>query len=142
VGISKISVTLPSANFMAVQIKILSARFLKDAFKLETFLFGSLRSNWGYFLFSTSKKKFRRVALIRIFGSFFTFKWNIYQFYCFWAWFDVKFYADLKKIYVMRSKVQSKVFGAKNGIHRSEILCWAQKSILYESWELKNVKFK
>jgi rRNA-processing protein FCF1 len=42
----KISVALPSAvwrNFMAVQMKILSALFLKDAFKLETSPFGSLK---------------------------------------------------------------------------------------------------
>jgi hypothetical protein len=30
-------------DFMAVQIKILSARFLKDAFKLEISPFGSLK---------------------------------------------------------------------------------------------------
>jgi hypothetical protein len=37
---------LPSTvclDFIAVQIKILSARFLKDAFKLETSSFGSLQ---------------------------------------------------------------------------------------------------
>jgi hypothetical protein len=35
--------------FMAVQMRILSARFLKDPFKLDTSLFGSLKvfvSNW------------------------------------------------------------------------------------------------
>jgi hypothetical protein len=69
------------------------------------------------------------------------------QFRCFWAWFDVKFYAELKKVYFMGSKVQSKVFGAQKRnllvikflqvvwpIHRLEILCWAQKSILYGVW--------
>jgi hypothetical protein len=44
----KVSVALPSAvavcrDFMAVQMKILSARFLKDAFKLETSTSGSLK---------------------------------------------------------------------------------------------------
>jgi hypothetical protein len=36
---------LPSAvrDFMAVQMKILSAQFLKDAFKLETSPIGSLK---------------------------------------------------------------------------------------------------
>jgi hypothetical protein len=86
--------------------------------------------------------KFRRVAPIQIFGSFFTFSWNIDQFYCFWAWFDVKFYVELK----MGSKVQLEAFGAQKRnllvmnflvvwpIHRSEIVCWAQKSILYGVW--------
>jgi hypothetical protein len=47
--------------FVAVQMKILSARFLKDGFKLVLF-----------FIFDL-KNKFRREAPIRIFGSFFTF---------------------------------------------------------------------
>jgi hypothetical protein len=55
------------------------------------------RSYW----FLDFGNKFRRVAPIRIFGSFFTFSWNNDQFYCFWAWFNVKFYAELKKVYFM-----------------------------------------
>jgi hypothetical protein len=54
------------------------------------------------------QNKFRQVAAIGVFGSFFTSMWNICQFLCFWAWCDVKFYAELKKINFMWPKVQSK----------------------------------
>jgi hypothetical protein len=86
------------------------------------------------------------------------FQVKYWQILMFDAWFDVKFYADLKKVYFMGSKVQSKSMRAPKRnlfimkfwevvwpIHRSEILCWAQNSILYElkcnrkSWEPKNV---
>jgi hypothetical protein len=75
--------------------------------------------------------------------------WKIYQFLCFWAWFDVKFYVELKEIYLMGSKVQSKAIRAQKRnlnliamkflevvwpIHRSETLCWAQKRILFGFW--------
>jgi hypothetical protein len=95
---------------MAVQMKILSARFLKDGFMIETFPFGSLKDlvYLGLVFIFDLKKKFRRVATIWIFDSVFT---SIV--FCFWAWFDVKFYAELKKIYFMGSKVQSKAFRAQ-----------------------------
>jgi hypothetical protein len=69
-------------NSMAVQMKILSTRFLKDAFKLETSPFGSLKElvQLGFVFIFDRKNKFRRVAPIRIFGSFFTFKWNVANF--------------------------------------------------------------
>jgi hypothetical protein len=67
------------------------------------------RSYW----FLDFGNKFRRVAPIRIFGSFFNFSWSIDQFLGFWAWFDVKFYAELKKVYFMVSKVQLEAFGAQ-----------------------------
>jgi hypothetical protein len=35
------------------------------------------------------------------------------QFWCFWNWFEVKFYAELKKVYFMGFKVQSNAFGAQ-----------------------------
>jgi hypothetical protein len=84
-------------------------------FNLETSAFGlvtDLVPNRSYW-FLDFGNKFRQVAPIRIFGSFFTFSWNIDQFYCFWAWFDVKFYAELKKVYFMGSKVQLEAFGAQ-----------------------------
>jgi hypothetical protein len=62
-------------DFMAVQMKILSACFLKDNFKLETSPFASLKElvQLGLVFIFDLKNKFRRVASIRIFGSFFTF---------------------------------------------------------------------
>jgi hypothetical protein len=80
-------------------------------FNLETSPFGlvtDLVPNRSYW-FLDFGNKFRRVAPIRIFGSFFTFSWNIDQFH----WFDVKFYAELKKVYFMGSKVQLEAFGAQ-----------------------------
>jgi hypothetical protein len=60
---------------------------------------------------------------------------------------EQKFYAGLKKIYFMGSKVQSKAIRAQKRnlivmkfvlvvwpIYRSEILCWAQKNILCGVW--------
>jgi hypothetical protein len=61
-------------KFMAVHMKILFARFLKDAFKLETFPFESLKKLFqlGLVFIFDLNNKFRRVAAIGIFGSFFT----------------------------------------------------------------------
>jgi hypothetical protein len=110
---------IPSLHMMAVHMKILSARFFKDAFKLETSPFGSLKElvRLGLVFIFDFKNKFRRVATIRIFSSFFISMWKIYQFLCFWAWFDVKFYAELKKVYFMGSEMQPGVtWEPKNGI--------------------------
>jgi hypothetical protein len=62
-------------DFMAAQMKILSAQFWKVAFKSKTSLFGSLKElvSLGLFSFFHIKNKFRQVAAIRSFGSFFTF---------------------------------------------------------------------
>jgi hypothetical protein len=123
----KISVALPSAvcrlpsavcrlpSAVAVCPEKFGSPLLPFPFNLETFAFGlvtDLVPNRSYW-FLDSGNKFRRVAPIRIFGSFFTFSWNIDQFYCFWAWFDVKFYAELKKVYFTGSKVQLEAFGAQ-----------------------------
>jgi hypothetical protein len=39
--------------------------------------------------------------------------WKIYQFLCFWAWFVVKFYAELKKVYFMGSEMKPEVMRAQ-----------------------------
>jgi hypothetical protein len=55
-------------------------RFFKDAFKLDTSPFGSLKElvQLELFLYFDLGNKFRRVAAIRIFGSFFTYMSKIY----------------------------------------------------------------
>jgi hypothetical protein len=109
----KISVALPSA--VAVCPEKFGSPLLPFPFNLETSAFGlvtDLVPNRSYW-FLDFGNQFRRVAPIRIFGSFFTFSWNIDQFHCFWAWFDVKFYVELKKVYFMGSKVQLEAFGAQ-----------------------------
>jgi hypothetical protein len=47
------------------------------------------------------------------FWLLFHFQMKYCRFWCFWAWFDVKFYAELKKVYFMGSKAQLKAIGAQ-----------------------------
>jgi hypothetical protein len=49
----------------------------------------------------------------RNFWLLFHFQMKYFQFWCFWAWFDVKFFAELKKAYFMGSEMQPGVMRAQ-----------------------------
>jgi hypothetical protein len=116
---------------MAVQMIILSARFYKNSSSYTLLLLDHWRnwSNWSYFCIFDLGIKFRRVAAIRIFGSFFhnvnvfgldlkytlcglkcnRESWEPKNFYKSCDLFiDQKFYVELKKVYFRGSKVKSK----------------------------------
>jgi hypothetical protein len=86
-----------------------------------------------------SQKQIPSGSCHRNFWLLFHFHVKNLHFFLFVGWFDVKFYAELKKVYFMGSEIQPGVMRAQKRnllvwIHRSEILCWAQKSILYGVW--------
>jgi hypothetical protein len=81
----KKSVTLPSAvcrEFMAVQMRILSARFLKDPFKLYTSPFGSLKElvQLELFLYFWPREQIPSGSCHTNFWLLFHFHVKIYQF--------------------------------------------------------------
>jgi hypothetical protein len=85
-----------------------SAHFLKYPFILEPFFWISegigLTGVSSYFW---PQKQIPLGSYHTNFWVLFTSTWKIYHFYWFWVWFDVKFYAELKKVYFMGSEIQS-----------------------------------
>jgi hypothetical protein len=120
----KKSVTLPSAvNSWLSKWEFCPADFWKILSSWTLLLLDHWRnwSNWSFFCIFDIGNKFRRVAATRIFGSFFTFIWKIYQFLCFWAWFDVNYCAELKKVYFMGSEMQPQIIRAHKSISKIKI---------------------
>jgi hypothetical protein len=105
-------------NFMAVQMKSFIRPIFERCFQVRDLSFWLTHGIGltGVSFHFWPQYKFRRVAAIWIFGSFFTSTWNIHQFYCFWAWFDVKFYAELKNHTLWGLKYNQKPLEPKNGI--------------------------
>jgi hypothetical protein len=94
---------------------------LPFSFNLETSPFdlvNDLVLNRSYW-FLDFENKFRRVATIQIFGSFFALTRNIHQFECFWAWNIIKLnFSRFKKNKFSKIKKKTKKkLGFQNRTH-------------------------